>query len=98
MNQHTPGPWSYRKCGSHWNNPGLERIEINYGEHGECIADTVYREADARLITAAPAMLEALRWACSTLGEESLCGGSMCEACIINKAIESAEGKDDERK
>ena len=37
----TPGPWSYRKTGEHWNNPRLINIEINFGNDGECIADTV---------------------------------------------------------
>lgn len=55
----TPGPWSYRKTGEHWNNPRLINIEINFGNDGECIADTVYNEEDAKLIAAAPELLGA---------------------------------------
>jgi len=55
---HTPGPWKSVNCGNHWNNPYLERYEIHYGNDGECIADTVYRPEDARLIAAAPDMLD----------------------------------------
>lgn len=57
----TPGPWSYQKTGEHWNNPSLINIEINFGNEGECIADTVYLEHDAMLISAAPELLEALQ-------------------------------------
>ena len=53
MMEHTPGPWKYVKQGPHWNNPALERIEIQHGNDGECIADTVYEEADARFIVTA---------------------------------------------
>ena len=52
MSEHTKEPWSYRKTGQHWNNESLINIEINYGDHEECIADTVYTEADARRIIA----------------------------------------------
>lgn len=57
----TPGPWSYRKTGTHWNNASLTNIEINFGDDGECVADTVYEERDAMLISAAPELLEALQ-------------------------------------
>lgn len=56
----TPGPWSLRVTGAHWNNPKLQNIEINYGTDGECICDTVYEIEDAHLIAAAPELLEAL--------------------------------------
>lgn len=49
----TPGPWSIRCTGPHWNNPNLANIEINYGEDTECVCDTVYEMNDAHLITAA---------------------------------------------
>jgi hypothetical protein len=58
--KHTPGKWKYVKTGKHHNNPDLENIEIQHGDDGECIADTVYEEADARLIAAAPEMLKIL--------------------------------------
>ena len=56
MEKFTKAPWSVRFTGAHWNNPKLRNIEINYGEDTECICDTVYEEADAHLIAAAPEM------------------------------------------
>lgn len=63
----TPGPWKYAKNGPHWNNAALERISIEFGIYGENIADTVYEENDARLIAAAPDLLEACERARSHL-------------------------------
>ena len=54
----TDGEWKYVKTGKHWNNKNLENIEIQYGNDGECICDTVYKEDDARLISCAPEMLK----------------------------------------
>ncbi|MFA5297271.1 MAG: hypothetical protein WC389_03585 [Lutibacter sp.] len=56
----TNGEWKYVKTGKHWNNLNLENIEIQYGNDGECICDTVYNESDARLIACSPEMLMAL--------------------------------------
>lgn len=56
MSEFTKGPWIVNKTGAHWNNPNLENIVITYGEIGECICDTVYEEANANLIAAAPEM------------------------------------------
>lgn len=55
---HTPGPWRVRR---HLN-AGVNRVdtwEVCYGEIGECVAEFVAEEANARLIAAAPALLEA---------------------------------------
>lgn len=57
----TPGPWLVNEIGQHWNNKALTHLEITYGEDGECICDTVYQREDAKLIAAAPELLEALR-------------------------------------
>ena len=57
----TPGPWVVNEIGQHWNNKELAHLEITYGEDGECICDTVYQREDAKLIAAAPELLEALR-------------------------------------
>lgn len=56
----TKGPWKIEFTGPHWNNKDLRNIEIQYGEHGECICDTVYDESDANLISCAPDMYEML--------------------------------------
>lgn len=54
----TPGPWSVNEIGQHWNNKTLTHLEVNFGEDGECICDTVYRREDANLIASAPRLLE----------------------------------------
>lgn len=51
-NGHTPGPWSFRGCEGGW--------AIDFNEDQEQVVDYVYEEADARLIAAAPELLEAL--------------------------------------
>ena len=61
MSEFTKGPWVVNKTGIHWNNPSLCNIEIAFGEIGECICDTVYEEADAHLIAAAPDMYDLLK-------------------------------------
>ncbi|MFS9649376.1 hypothetical protein [Enterobacter hormaechei] len=59
--KHTPGPWSVNVIGQHWNNKSLKHIEVTFGQDGECICDTVYNPSDAKLIAAAPDLLEALQ-------------------------------------
>ena len=56
----TKGEWRVNYTGTHWNNPELRNIEINYGDQGECICDTVYLDSDAHLIAAAPDMYKLL--------------------------------------
>lgn len=53
--------WKVNKLGKHWNNKDLEHIEIICSDDSECVCDTVYSEADAKLISAAPEMFEALK-------------------------------------
>ena len=57
MNAHTPGSWTYgvRKDGSIWLSIG----DYQTGTHYQ--GDVVCSEADARLIAAAPDLLEALQ-------------------------------------
>lgn len=59
MTKHTPGPWSFRGCDGGW--------AIDFNEDQEQIVDYVYEEADARLIAAAPELLDALELACKEL-------------------------------
>lgn len=59
--KYTPGPWSVNVIGQHWNNKSLKHIEVTFGQDGECICDTVYNPSDAKLIAAAPDLLEALQ-------------------------------------
>ncbi|MCT8191309.1 hypothetical protein KY382_24425 [Pseudomonas monteilii] len=57
--RHTPGPWVARPVP----NVGLRGhtgYAIDFNEDQEQVVDFVYEEADARLIAAAPDLLEAL--------------------------------------
>ena len=56
----TKGSWYINDCGIHWNNPDLKHLEVCYSEIGEVVCDTVYTEADANLIAAAPEMYKML--------------------------------------
>lgn len=59
---HTPGPWtatSYDTADGDEGGTVLHRITAHAA--GAAVADQVFTEADARLIAAAPAMIEALR-------------------------------------
>ena len=60
LTKFTKGNWYINDCGVHWNNPDLKHLEVCYSEIGEVICDTVYTEADANLIAAAPEMYELL--------------------------------------
>lgn len=64
---HTPGPWSVESvaeviCGN------LPSPHMVIGDDCEIVAD-VHREANARLIAAAPDLLEALEYAVSMYGK-----------------------------
>lgn len=50
-----------------WNN-GVEMYEVNHGEDGEVIAEGVYTLEHAKLIAAAPQLLEALQDTTELLG------------------------------
>lgn len=76
--KHTPGPWRYYKCRCGMEGCNQYTISVQ-GSVG-------FVEADARLIAAAPELLEALQDLCDTLGE---CG--MTEKA--RAAIAKAEGR-----
>ncbi|MFC4275535.1 hypothetical protein [Achromobacter aloeverae] len=70
-NKYTPGPWRVINGGAHWNNPDIPNYRIHapnseraydiaYSGIGELVAEHVYELEDARLISAAPELLEAL--------------------------------------
>lgn len=54
--KHTQGEWTIDNRITN----GTEGYEIHYNEDGECITDHVYTLADAKLIAAAPDLLDAL--------------------------------------
>lgn len=76
----TPGPWLVNVIGPHWNNKSLTHIEVTFGEDGECVCDTVYSPDDAKLIAAAPDLLEALRFIINDCSR-------MIPKCAEDKAI-----------
>lgn len=62
MSKHTPGPWMVRATkGAGW--PTQVGYAIDFNADQEQVVDFVYEEADARLIAAAPELLEALEYA-----------------------------------
>lgn len=58
--KHTPGPWTYRKK-LHALHGNSDLFEIHWSSEGECTAEIVHGEANARLIAAAPEMLNLLK-------------------------------------
>ena len=59
MSKHTPGPWKARYAPDRA--PPVETWCIDWSEDHEEIAEIVHGEANARLIAAAPELLEALK-------------------------------------
>ena len=55
--KHTPAPWTIREV-QHSNVPGQRAFAIDFNEDQEQVVDWVYEEADAKLIAAAPDLLE----------------------------------------
>ena len=46
---------------SHYDSNGFKSTEIHFGNDSECVAEHVANEQDAKLIAAAPELLEALQ-------------------------------------
>jgi len=53
--KHTKSPWKVVERTTN----GTKGFEVTYGSDGELITDHVYEESDAKLIAAAPDLLEA---------------------------------------
>lgn len=94
MTQHTPGPWAYRRWSNHSDRNLLEGFSINAG--GSLVpmntaeGDLFEAEANARLIAAAPTMLEALKDALCSL---EISRQSDYVTSRVRAAIEAAEGR-----
>lgn len=73
MSAHTPGPWKAHRT-THARS-GLPEFEIHWSADGECVAEIVHGEADARLIALAPEMLEALKDAYPHIENDALRSG-----------------------
>ena len=87
--QHTPGPWGFKATANCNDNPC--RWEIIGG--GGVIAETNDNttDADARLISAAPDMFEALQAVCDAYGERDTLLMAQVKA-----ALAKAKGESDE--
>jgi aryl-alcohol dehydrogenase-like predicted oxidoreductase len=74
-NLHTPAPWKIHRMENH--HSGVPDIyQIHWSDIGECVAEIVHGEANARLIAAAPEMLEALE-KLARLGNGEMYGNSL---------------------
>lgn len=85
MSKHTPGPWEWNKNYRGLDGPGGAVI-LEYAPYeGMWVPDYAgdWSEANARLIAAAPELLEALQDLCDTLGE---CGATAKARAAIAKA------------
>jgi hypothetical protein len=56
--EHTPGPWTAHSTGLA--RSGLPEYQIHWSDIGECVAEIVHGTENAKLIAAAPELLEAL--------------------------------------
>lgn len=100
--RHTPGPWYYDGPSL---NTGAHIIHVAEGEIAEAFASwnsETEATANARLIAAAPELLDALESACDML--ESVCDGQMREgyywsqAQELRKIITKAKGNQEQDK
>jgi hypothetical protein len=102
---HTPGPWEVNITGTNTLVVGGprpdRRISYVYGLFAECPEDE--RLANARLMAAAPELLEALERARIRLfhapvtrsmkGGENAHNSAMCTLCFVESAIRKATGQ-----
>jgi len=94
MTTHTQGPWDYSYGKTQGEGAG-KRVFIGAnisGGIGELYTDSVGWESNARLIAAAPDLLEAARHALETI-EDYINGGKNLEtAKVLRNAISKADG------
>lgn len=93
--KHTPGPWTYRK------NPMRDDGWFAYEANGKTLLFGQVSDADARLIAAAPELLEACKFAVvapifkcrCTIEDDSLIVCAECQVkSVLENAIAKAEG------
>ena len=108
MSKHTPGPWHVIDGGPHWNCPEIKNFQVREGcksergydvawsDAGELVVEHVYEEADARLIAAAPELLEALIEAEKIVSEHYKHTHELVTHMKICAAIARATGGNDE--
>ena len=85
---HTPGPWHYVDYSPQFN--GCFPVYDIRDDNVSCVAEVVHTESDARLMTAAPDMLDALieymAWGAKTQSDRDLLENN------FRRVIESATG------
>lgn len=86
--QHTPGPWKAYSTGLA--RSGFPEYQIHWSEIGECVAEVVHGTENARLIAAAPDLLEALKLALRQNEHDMVMTGEECRQCFA--AIAKATG------
>lgn len=67
--------------------------EIHWSDDGECVAEIVHGESNARLIAAAPEMLEALKLTPLDMHPSDELGECLCSQCAFRKAARAAIAK-----
>lgn len=90
--QHTPGPWVAYPTGLA--RSGLPEYQIHWSDIGECVAETVHGDENARLIAAAPELLEALISARKLWGDylPARSSAAMRSIRLVDAAIAKATG------
>lgn len=85
--QHTPGPWfPYKRP-----EPiGYAEYEIHYGTAGECVAEVVHGEGNAKLLAAAPDLKAALTACLKRLVAD--CADKSCVEIMEARAALTAAG------
>jgi hypothetical protein len=91
MSTHSPGPWSIANDADGWDNI-VDADDRRIAEVDSCSGG---KDPDARLIAAAPELLEALELMLSQYG--CACGQRGCNRCeysqIAREAIQKARGE-----
>ena len=103
MSQHTPGPWIVDALGYGYDISAPEaRCLITTSSDPKMVWGAIGREADARLIAAAPELLEAIEAAIASgmVPGESITGGPGAKtqqgkaAAMLRAAIAKAKGEE----
>ena len=90
MSKHTPGPWNFRRNDYYWEF-GNEEVQLGDVCASQC-TDPGKEEANARLIAAAPDLLEACRVASALLKGAPRSLGYYFDARQLDAAIQKAVG------
>ncbi len=96
MSEHTPGPWKIDQEWRYDHHPKWRNIVSEFDDKNERLQVNGHMgEANARLICAAPELLEALKAVIDWLDDGSILLSEVCAANVLQAraAIAKAEGK-----